>query len=209
MSNAAAVIIIGYSGHGYVVTDCLRAAGHRVVGYCDRKEKTNDPFGLRYLGPETEPAALDLLHQHPYFIAIGHNDIRRRVAERLAENGVDLTFDVVHPSAVVSPGAQLGGGVLVAPGAAINALAQVGRGVVVNTGCVVEHECVVGSFAHLAPGSVLAGNVRIGAGTFVGANATVIQGVQVGESATIGAGAVVLRDVPDGATVVGNPARVL
>lgn len=44
---------------------------------------------------------------------------------------------------------------------------------------------------------------------FVGLGAVIIGGVTVGERAVVGAGAVVTRDVPAGATVVGNPARVL
>lgn len=43
----------------------------------------------------------------------------------------------------------------------------------------------------------------------IGANATILPGVVVGENALVGAGAVVVKDVPDGAVVVGNPARVL
>jgi acetyltransferase-like isoleucine patch superfamily enzyme len=46
-------------------------------------------------------------------------------------------------------------------------------------------------------------------GASIGSGAVVLGGVQIGERALVGAGAVVTRDVADGATVVGNPARVL
>ncbi len=43
----------------------------------------------------------------------------------------------------------------------------------------------------------------------IGSNATILCGVTIGEGALIGAGAVVTHDVPPGATVAGNPARLL
>lgn len=43
----------------------------------------------------------------------------------------------------------------------------------------------------------------------IGSGATILGGVRIGAGATVGAGAVVVSDVPAGATVVGNPARVL
>ncbi len=46
-------------------------------------------------------------------------------------------------------------------------------------------------------------------GAKIGANATLLPGMVIGANALVGAGAVVTRDVPDGAVVVGNPARVL
>lgn len=42
----------------------------------------------------------------------------------------------------------------------------------------------------------------------IGANATLLPGVVVGRNALVGAGSVVVRDVPEGAVVVGNPARI-
>lgn len=49
----------------------------------------------------------------------------------------------------------------------------------------------------------------IKAGATIGANATILPGLTIGENAMIGAGSVVTRDVPDGAVVVGNPARLV
>ncbi len=46
-------------------------------------------------------------------------------------------------------------------------------------------------------------------GAKIGANATLLPGITVGAGALVGAGAVVVADVPDGAVVVGNPARVV
>jgi UDP-2-acetamido-3-amino-2,3-dideoxy-glucuronate N-acetyltransferase len=46
-------------------------------------------------------------------------------------------------------------------------------------------------------------------GASIGSNATILGGVEIGERALVGAGAVVTRDVPAGATVAGNPARII
>lgn len=49
----------------------------------------------------------------------------------------------------------------------------------------------------------------IDAGASIGGGATILPGLRIGAGSTVGAGAVVTEDVPPGATVVGNPARVL
>ena len=46
-------------------------------------------------------------------------------------------------------------------------------------------------------------------GASVGAAAVIVCGVTLGENCMVGAGAVVTKDVPDGALVVGNPAKVV
>jgi acetyltransferase-like isoleucine patch superfamily enzyme len=46
-------------------------------------------------------------------------------------------------------------------------------------------------------------------GASIGTGATILGGLEIGAGAIVGAGAVVTRTVPPGATVVGNPARIL
>lgn len=49
----------------------------------------------------------------------------------------------------------------------------------------------------------------IGKNAKIGANSTILPGVVIGENALVGAGSVVANDVPDGAVVIGNPARII
>ncbi len=53
------------------------------------------------------------------------------------------------------------------------------------------------------------GRPTIGDNVKIMTGATVFGPIRVGNNVTIGAGAVVFHDVPDGATVVGNPARIV
>lgn len=51
--------------------------------------------------------------------------------------------------------------------------------------------------------------ITVKAGASIGANATLLPGITIGRNAMVGAGAVVTKDVPEGAVVVGNPARII
>lgn len=51
--------------------------------------------------------------------------------------------------------------------------------------------------------------IRIGDDVWVGAGSSVLPGVTIGQGAVIGARSVVTHDVPEGAIVVGVPARIL
>jgi acetyltransferase-like isoleucine patch superfamily enzyme len=51
--------------------------------------------------------------------------------------------------------------------------------------------------------------IAVGDGAWLGAGAKILDGVEIGRNAVIGAGAVVRASVPDGATAVGVPARIV
>jgi sugar O-acyltransferase (sialic acid O-acetyltransferase NeuD family) len=201
------MILIGYSGHAFVIYGILHAADKKVIGYCDVIEKEYNPFNLPYYGTENAEAALQAIKQNGFFIAVGDNLLRNKIYDNLQEKNL-TPVNAIHPSAVIDPSAAIAAtGVMVAANVTINPLATIGTGVICNTGCIIEHECVVGNFAHIGPGAVLCGNVKIGERTFVGANAVIKQGIIIGKNAMIGAGAVVVKDVADNVTVIGVPAK--
>lgn len=212
---ATALLVWGGGGHGRVVADAARAAGFVLAGFVDadpdKRGAVVEPGGGRVVASEEELRAALAAGRLPAgadAVALAVGDNARRWA-CLAALGDAPCPAVVHPSAVVSPSATLGRGTVVFAGVVVNAAARVGSAVILNTRAVVEHDCRVGDAAHLSPGAVLCGGASAGARAWVGAGATVIHGGAVGDDAVVGAGAVVVRPVPDGVTVVGNPARVI
>ena len=106
---------------------------------------------------------------------------------------------------------------------------RLGRGVFINVGCIFLDvvEIAVGDGCQVGPAvQVLTADhprdpalrrqgfesgspVWVGRNVWIGGGAILLPGITVGDEAIIGAGSVVTRDVPAGATVAGNPARLL
>jgi sugar O-acyltransferase (sialic acid O-acetyltransferase NeuD family) len=208
IKNKNSGVLIGYSGHGYVVAEAAIHAGINLIYYIDLKTIIQNPFNLEYLASDINLQFNGWNKSYEFIIGIGNNIIRENIGKSLLSRN-QLIPTVIHPGASISDKIQFGLGVFIARGASVNPLAVIGNYSIINTSAVVEHECVIGSAAHIAPGAILAGNVTVGNRTFIGANSVVKQGVKIGNDVIIGAGSVIIRDVPDGITLVGNPAKKL
>lgn len=208
------ILVWGAGGHGRVVADVARASGWTVVGFADRDEARVGSSPVHGAAPVIiSEAALRAA------IASGTALPGDAVAIAMGVGGNAARFSALswlppaylpvltHPAATISPSAVLGPGTVVMAGAVVNADARIGAGVILNTRAVVEHDVCIGIAAHISPGAVLTGAVEVGERAWVGAGAVVIPGRRIGSDSIVGAGAVVLTDVPQGVTVVGNPAR--
>lgn len=205
------ILIIGAGGHGKVVADILRARGTEPGGFVDADERLwgTQVLGLPVLGGMNHLEQIARQYGvRSAVVAIGDNRVRQEHAREIERAGLSMA-SAIHPSATISPTAALGRGVVVCMGVAIGVQARVGELAIINTNATVDHECEVGSAVHICPNVSLAGRVRVGEGAFVGIGSSVIQCRSIGAWATVGAGAVVTRDIPDRATAVGVPAKVI
>lgn len=202
------IVVVGSGGHAKVVIELLRAMGE-TVAYCIGGPNDADTcLGVHVLKGDEHMSLLRLEGYHRAFIAVGSNQVRRRLADTAIQVGYELV-KAISPHAMLSPTARLGNGVAIMAGAILNAECSIDDLAIINTGASIDHDCRIGRAAHVAPQCALAGSVVVGPGSFLGVGCKVIPGVQIGEDVTIGAGGVVIEDMPSGVVAVGVPAKVI
>lgn len=140
--------------------------------------------------------------------AIGDPGTRALIVERLRASGVRF-HTYLDPRAVLGEGVRVGVGSIVCPGSVLSAQVVVGEHVHINFNCSVGHDTTLGDFTTLSPAVNVMGEVPVGRLAFFGGSAVVLPRLSVGTGAVVGAGAVVIAAVPEGVTVVGNPARIV
>ena len=109
----------------------------------------------------------------------------------------------------ISKNVSIGEGCIIYPGTSINYNTRIENFVIFNMNCAIGHDCKIGNHISFAPGGLLGGNTKIGDLTEMGIGSQCLQGINIGSEANIGAGSVIIKDVPDYATVVGNPGKII
>lgn len=201
--------IIGAGGHGRVVADTALAMRRwSQIFFLDDDDSLTTVLGLPVAGTperlytELKPAEVEVV------IAVGNNGVRQRLFERLKTQGFTLPV-ICHPSAVVSPFADIAEGCVIFAQAVVQAGSRIEAGVIINTAATVDHDCQIRAFAHISPGAHLAGGTQVGQQSWLGIGCCTRQQIHIGHHVMVGAGAVVVSHVSDGLTVVGNPAKAI
>ncbi|WP_243439152.1 hypothetical protein [Fundidesulfovibrio soli] len=212
--------IVGGGGLGRVYFSYLKEiqqAAHTdvpVAGFLDNNVAQSPGPLLERLGEEA--ASVRVLpidgftpdSEDMFVCAMGKPENKESLVLPLAGRGARFT-SLVHPLAHVDPSVKIGQGCVVGPWSILNfgvrlgdfcnvyPMAYLGEDVQCEPCCTLFARC-----------TILEGS-RIARGSGVWTGAMMPPRTNVGEGATIGMGSVVLKDVPPGATVMGNPARVV
>lgn len=205
------LVIIGGSGHAGVVIDAAKLQGkyNPVAVLANPAQSEANLLGVPVIGgDECLPS---LIEQYPglqIIIAIGDNQIRKKLAAKIAASHPTIKFaTIIHPTAIIAPGASIDQGSFIAAGVIINNAAKIAAHVIINTGSVIEHDCSINQFAFIGPKCAIAGNVAIGADAMIGIGTSIIENIQIGEEAVIGAGSSVISNIPAKSKYAGVPAR--
>ncbi|MCW1359722.1 UDP-N-acetylbacillosamine N-acetyltransferase [Campylobacter sp. US33a] len=193
MERTKKIYIYGASGHGLVCADVAMSLGYEECIFLDDNK-----------GKKFESS----LPKYDIFVAIGDNKIRKKIYEKLLQNGFKIV-NLIHKSAIISQSADIkeNAGILIMPLVVVNAKAKIEKGVILNTSSVIEHECVVGEFSHVSVGAKCAGNVKIGKNCFLGINSCVLPNLSLADDSILGGGATLIKDQFEKGIFVGVPAK--
>lgn len=122
------------------------------------------------------------------------------------------TFTLIHQGARIGQNCTIGSHCNICH-------CQIGNSVSIQTACHITRGTIIEDRVFVGPGVITLNDPlvvskpmkapTIKAGAKIGGGTVLLPGVIIGRNATVGSGAVVTKDIPEGGTVVGNPARIL
>lgn len=147
------LLILGAGSHGQEVrelAECLRI--FRKIAFLD-DEKPEAIGPIRDLARYTAvyPVAVP---------AVGDRALRTRWLEELAAAGFILPV-LVHPSAAVSPSAEIGYGTVVCARASISSGAVIGRGCIISSGATIDRTVKIPDGTYVACGQAVVSDIEI------------------------------------------------
>lgn len=208
------VVLFGGTGQAKVVRPIIEHFGSKVVAVFDDTPRLASPFADVPIYQGFEAFELWVTRQDRaqlgFAVTIGnpHGRVRLRLHDRFVAAGLQ-PVTLAHATAFIDDDVEIGVGCQIMAGAIIGTGSRIGRQCIINTRASVDHEGFLEDGCEVAPGATLCGIVHMKENAWVCAGATVLPRITIGADAIVGAGAVVNRDVPDGAKVVGVPARPL
>lgn len=147
------LLILGAGSHGQEVMELARSLPvfRRAAFLDDRKPGALGPCRDLSRWAEEWPCAV---------AAVGDWTVRRRWLEELAGAGFVLPV-LIHPSATVSPSAEIGYGTVVCARAVIGPGARIGRGCIISGGAAIDRDAEVPEGTHIVCGQAVAAGQRI------------------------------------------------
>ena len=152
-------------------------------------------------------------------VVIGDNALIRSGTIIYSNVKIGHSFRTGH-FALIRENCKIGDNVLVGTNSVIDGSCNLGDNISIQTAAYITTYTTIEDYVFIGPrvvttndkymyyGAKLIGPT-IKKGARIGANAILLPGVVIGEGVIVGSGAVVTKNVPDGATVIGNPARIV
>ena len=133
-----------------------------------------------------------LLYRIAHWFYINNFKFTAKIISQISRFFTDIE---IHPAAFI------GKGLLIDHGSGV----VIGETAIIGDDCTIFHGVTLGGVGNKAGKRHPTLYNRV----FVGAGAKILGNIEIGNNVKIGANAVILTDVPDGATAVGVPARII
>jgi sugar O-acyltransferase (sialic acid O-acetyltransferase NeuD family) len=147
------LLIFGAGGHGMVVKETAEALGiYREINFLDDRSDLA-------IGKCKDYKHFSDSYSH-FFVAFGDNEQRMNWIEKLIGEGYNLPR-LVHPTAFISPSANIEKGSIVCVKAVVNTNVKIKKGCIIGIGALIDHDSSVGEYSHINSGSIVKAGCKV------------------------------------------------
>lgn len=208
------IIFLGSSTSMHNQIECCQARNREIVGIIDSDYPVgSDLHGLTILDPDKYLKSHQLYEfyvattwspfKDPIFIR--NREKRQQLLDFMSDHNL-TGATLIHPTAVVSPGARIGRNV------SIGALSYISHGVNIESNAIIREQCFIGHNVNISTNVILqiksavTGLTNIESDTYIGVNSTVVNrmpltSINIGKNCLIYPNELVLTSVPKNNTV--------
>lgn len=178
------VIMLGSCASMHNIIESCQAEGRNIIGVVDEDYRGQTTlYGLTML----DPALLDsdIVKEIEFFVATGwnpgtqpvivRNNQKRQGLIQLMQDKNLQGASLIHPSAVISPGALIGRNVRIGALSMITHGAVIHNHVNIKEQCYISHGCIIGQDSIVQIGATVTGDVDIGNQCYIGVGATIMK----------------------------------
>jgi len=208
------VLIIGTGEHASEVLDNLTFQKNiKAVGLVSKSKKF---LGKKFYGLKvvcTDSTIRNYIkknkHINGYFIGLGtSNLIMEKRIEIIKKIPKELkTFNIIHPTAIVSNSSTIGKGNL------IESFTKIGPNATIGSYCIIQSFVSINHDVHIEDNVMLATHVsfagrKIGKNSIIGDGATITFKKNIGKNCYLCEGSVLTKNMPNNSFAYGSPAKI-
>jgi len=129
-----------------------------------------------------------------YIISFSSHSLRVKIENLMNEHKIS-PVNIIHPNAIISKTATLGGGNYIAGNTVVSANATIGNHNILNFNATIGHDTQIENHVIINSGARISGNVMVGSRVLIGANSFIFQGKKIGDDTLIDAMTYIDRDI--------------
>jgi sugar O-acyltransferase (sialic acid O-acetyltransferase NeuD family) len=196
------LFIYGYGGFGREIYDiAIKSVDFDKVLFIDDNKSPNE-IVMSFDSALTYSRGI----KSKFILGIGDTFVRKQVIKKLIFYKLELA-NVICSSAIISPFANIGKGVLICSFCIVGPRSNIDSHVVMNIQSIVGHDISIGVNTVLSSQVNIGGGTKVGSDCYIGMSSIVKECLIIGDGSVLGMGSSLHRDLDGGYLAMGNPAR--